>query len=79
MRFVYILRSLQRPGQRYIGITDDLKQRLRAHNAGESRHTAKFRPWKVEVFIAFADENKAIAFEKYLKTGAGWAFSLKRM
>lgn len=79
MRFVYILRSLQRPGQRYIGITDDLKQRLRAHNAGESRHTAKFRPWKVEVYIAFADENKAIAFEKYLKTGAGWAFSLKRM
>ncbi len=35
-------------------------------------------PWVVETYIAFSDKAKAIAFEKYLKTGAGWAFSLKR-
>jgi hypothetical protein len=32
----------------------------------------------VETYVAFSDEKKAAAFEKYLKTGAGWAFSLKR-
>lgn len=78
MEYVYILRSVSQPGQRYFGITSDLRQRLEYHNTGRCPHTSKFRPWKVETYVAFSDEKKAIEFEKYLKTGAGWAFSLKR-
>lgn len=78
MKYVYILKSLKNPKQRYIGITSDLKRRVEKHNAGGCLHTAKFRPWGVETYIGFSDEKKAVAFEKYLKTGAGWAFSLKR-
>ena len=41
MYYVYLLRSANFSDQTYIGFTADLKVRLRAHNAGESKHTAK--------------------------------------
>jgi predicted GIY-YIG superfamily endonuclease len=78
MIYVYILSSLRVEGERYVGITSDLRKRLAYHNSGRSTHTAKYMPWKVETYIAFSDEEKARGFERYLKTGSGWAFSLKR-
>jgi hypothetical protein len=33
------------------------------------------RPWQLVVVLEFASEPSAVAFEKYLKTGAGRAFS----
>ena len=75
MKYVYILRSLSHPGQRYVGVTEDLKKRLADHNAGRTSHTAKFRPWLVEICVAFSDEKKAEEFEKYLKSGSGREFS----
>lgn len=79
MKYVYLLQSLSHPDQRYVGMTADIDQRLAAHNAGQSTHTAKFRPWKMIGYLAFTDEGKAIAFEKYLKTGSGRAFAEKRL
>lgn len=79
MRYVYILRSLSHPKQRYFGITKDLKTRLEYHNSGRCSYTAKHRPWRVDTYIGFSDEKKAIEFERYLKTGAGQAFSKKRL
>src|SRR6266568_4119235 len=49
--YVYLIESLSTEGQRYIGITGDLKQRLREHNAGESSHTSKSKPWKLAGYI----------------------------
>ncbi len=40
----YLLRSEATPAQVYTGITSDLKQRLKDHNAGKAKHTSKFRP-----------------------------------
>ncbi|MDY0150465.1 MAG: GIY-YIG nuclease family protein [Kiritimatiellia bacterium] len=77
MWFVYIIRSLSHSDQRYIGLTHDLKERLDKHNSGGSPHTSKYRPWKIETAIAFSDPAKATAFERYLKTGSGFAFSKK--
>ncbi len=77
MRYVYLLKSVPFPDESYIGMTSDLKARLRAHNEGESIHTSKFRPWTLAVYIAFADEHRAIEFEKYLKSGSGRAFANK--
>ena len=54
-----------------IGHTADLWERLKKHNKGDVPHTAKFRPWKVETYIAFESEEKSIAFEHYLKSGSG--------
>ncbi len=74
MHYAYILRSVNHPEMRYIGSTSDLKSRLAAHNAGKNPSTAKGRPWKIELYIAFESLAKARAFEKYLKSGSGHAF-----
>lgn len=52
------------------------KNRLAEHNAGECKTTAENRPWEVDVVVDFRDEAKAYAFERYLKTGSGRAFSI---
>ncbi len=75
MFYTYILRSIDHPEQRYIGHTADLRERLSKHNKGDVQHTAKFRPWKIETYIAFDSEEKAYAFEAYLKTHCGRAFA----
>lgn len=77
--YVYLLKSEAAPDQRYVGLTEDLKKRLRQHNAGQSPHTSKYRPWKLVTYIAFSDRAKAEAFEHYLKSGSGHAFASKRL
>lgn len=78
MHYVYLLESVGDPGQRYIGLTNDLKARVVAHNAGRSPHTSKYRPWRLVTYIAFDSLTKAAAFERYLKAGSGHAFALRR-
>ena len=56
-------------------VTADLKSRLAKHNAGEVPHTSKYKQWKIEAYFAFATKEKAAAFEAYLKTGSGHAFT----
>ena len=72
--YVYLLRALDGENH-YVGLTQNLHERLRKHNAGEVTHTSKFRPWKIQVAVAFDDPGKAAAFEKYLKSHSGRAFS----
>ena len=79
MWYVYILQSITSETQEYTGATSDLKQRLADHNAGKSKHTAKFLPWKLVWYCAFPDKLPALAFEKYLKSHSGRAFAKKRL
>ena len=44
MNYVYILQSMSNPERFYDGIAEDLKARLKQHNAGEVLHTSKYRP-----------------------------------
>jgi putative endonuclease len=76
VKYVYILESLDAQ-HFYIGVTDDLRARLRKHNAGEVSHTSKYGPWRIKTYVAFSDEKQAIAFEKYLKSASGRAFAKK--
>ncbi|MCC7267622.1 MAG: GIY-YIG nuclease family protein [Caulobacteraceae bacterium] len=78
LHYVYLLESDVSPGQRYIGVTNDLRIRLKEHNAGKSPHTSKFKPWRISTYVAFTDRSKADAFERYLKSGSGHAFARKR-
>ena len=78
MHYVYLLESNEVSGHRYVGLSIDLKRRLEDHNSGKSRHTAKFRPWRLVTYIAFSNETKAEAFERYLKSVSGHAFAKKR-
>jgi len=77
MVYVYILRRIEEPDRFYVGIAKNLKSRFKQHNAGDVFHTAKFKPWRVKNYIAFDDDQKAHAFERYLKNGSGRAFAKK--
>ena len=78
MKYVYILERLD-AAHFYVGITDDLRARLTMHNAGEVAHSSKHGPWRIKTYIAFSDEEQAVAFEKYLKSASGRAFAKKRL
>ena len=77
MFYVYLITSISVPGQKYIGMTDDLPNRLKQHNAGYSFHTAKYKPWKLVNYFAFSSRHAAAEFEQYLKPGSGQAFANK--
>jgi len=78
-RFVYILKSHGVPARYYTGVTADVDARLAAHNAGRCPHTADGRPWRIDVVIAFRDEQRAFAFERYLKSGSGFTFARRHL
>jgi putative endonuclease len=73
--FVYIVRSRSDPSRFYTGLTSHVAERIADHDSGRCPHTARAKPWEVVVVIEFASEQRAIAFEKYLKSGSGVAFS----
>ncbi|MEO8341496.1 MAG: GIY-YIG nuclease family protein [Nitrospirota bacterium] len=77
MKYVYLIQSLAVPDQRNIGITANLDERLQVHNAGGSPHISKYRPWKFVLYLCFQDEQPAVEFERYLKSGPGHAFANK--
>jgi len=79
MYYTYILQSTNTPSEKYVGFTTNLKQRLRDHNRGHSKHTAKFAPWEIIHVSAFVNQKTATNFEKYLKTASGKAFYRKRL
>ncbi len=79
MHYVYLLESRSCAGERYVGLTTNLRARLAEHNAGKSKHTSKFVPWLIVTYVAFSDRPKAEAFERYLKSGSGHAFARKRL
>ncbi len=74
MHYVYIINSIPHPDQFYTGQTTNIDHRLDDHNSGKSDHTRKYKPWKFISYIAFESKEKAINFEKYLKSGSGRAF-----
>jgi predicted GIY-YIG superfamily endonuclease len=79
MHYVYLLESECVADERYVGITSELKKRFAEHNAGKSPHTAKFRPWSLVTYVAFSNQAKARAFERYIKSGSGHAFARRRL
>ena len=75
--YVYIIQSINFHDRTYIGLTRDLKARIEKHNEGGSTHTSKSKPWKLKVAVMCIDKVKACAFEKYLKSHSGRAFTSK--
>ena len=78
MYYVYIIQS-RKDSSHYVGATGDLKTRLQEHNRGDVKYTSSKLPHKLSWYCAFKDKNKALAFEKYLKQGSGFAFARKRL
>jgi putative endonuclease len=58
-------------GRRYIGSCEDLEDRLRRHNNGESRATKHGIPWTLLLTEEFATRSAAMKRERYYKAGRG--------
>ncbi|HEX6976455.1 MAG TPA: GIY-YIG nuclease family protein [Vicinamibacterales bacterium] len=78
-RFVYVLKNGDSPPRFYTGVAADVRRRCAEHNAGHCVHTMNYRPWWVDVVIGFADENRAVAFERFLKSGSGVVFAERHL
>jgi predicted GIY-YIG superfamily endonuclease len=76
MHYVYFLELSN--SNIYVGFSSKLKQRLKAHNDAKVPATARFLTTNLKIYVAVETKEKAIALEKYFKTGSGKAVSLKR-
>ena len=79
MYLVYILHSLKESDRYYVGYTTNIDKRLAEHNSGKSAHTKLWLPWEIVTCVAFKSKDKAQQFEKYLKSGSGYAFFRKHL
>jgi putative endonuclease len=77
--YIYILQSERDEDRLYTGLTDDLRKRLRNHNAGRVLHTAKWRPGRLKAYVALSDRVRGARFERYLKSASGRAFVKKHL
>jgi putative endonuclease len=70
MFYCYVLRS-EKTGRRYVGFCENLTERIRRHNAGESKATKHAVPWTLVHSERFATRSEALRRERYYKTGKG--------
>ncbi|MEX2028074.1 MAG: GIY-YIG nuclease family protein [Candidatus Curtissbacteria bacterium] len=70
---VYVLESLK-DGDRYTGLTNNLKRRIKEHQSGRSFATKYRLPFKLIYFEACLSLDDAKRREKYLKTTQGRRF-----
>ena len=70
---VYILSCAD--GKIYTGCTSNFDDRMSRHQEGFVESTSDRRPISLLLKITFYEKYKAFAFERYLKSGSGRAFS----
>ena len=80
MWIVYLLQN-SRSGKTYIGVTSDLKRRIREHNAGGKKYTTKKNTvWILIYAEAYRSQKDAYARERRLKIyGSGKIELFKRL
>ncbi|PYI61163.1 MAG: endonuclease [Verrucomicrobia bacterium] len=68
--YCYVLRS-EKTGRRYVGSCRDLDNRVRRHNAGESKATKQGVPLVLIRSESFSSRSEAVQRERYYKNGRG--------
>ncbi|MFH1284148.1 MAG: GIY-YIG nuclease family protein [Candidatus Peregrinibacteria bacterium] len=80
MHFVYLIQSITKPDEIYVGSTNDLRKRLFEHNDKKSKSTARYVPWCLIYYEAFLAEDDARKREMMLKHhGKGLSELKKRL
>jgi len=79
VHYVYLIKSISNPTERYIGTTADLKRRIAEHSSGKSPHTSKHAPWTLITYVAFSIKQQADKFERFLKSSSGHAFANRHL
>jgi putative endonuclease len=75
--YTYVLKSLK-DGRRYIGYTEDLRERLKKHNSGSVRSTRYRIPFEIEYYEIYSTKKEAVARERFFKSKVG-AFRLNEI
>jgi putative endonuclease len=70
MYYVYAISS-QIKNYIYVGLTDNIKRRIKEHNDGHNKTTKPYRPFKLLLIEKFDTRLEARKREKYLKSGIG--------
>ena len=70
MYFVYIIYS-EKFERFYVGLSYNVKQRLKQHNSGKVKPTKPFVKWKLIHLEKFNTRIEARIREKYFKSAAG--------
>jgi putative endonuclease len=78
MFYVYVLKSTK-DKQFYVCYTNDLKQRILAHEAGKGYSTKQKRPIKLIHYEACRQSRDALRREKYLKITYGKRYIRNRL
>ncbi len=78
MYYVYVIQSVK-DNKWYTGVTVDLRNRFKQHQAGEVSSTKSRGPFKLIYYEASIDREDAYARELYLKSGLGKRYLKKRL
>ncbi len=78
MYFVYVLKSVI-DKKLYIGLTEALNERVKAHNSGSVESTKNRRPFQLIYYEAYINKQDASGREKFLKSGSGHRFLKKQL
>ena len=73
MFFVYAIKS-EKDGRIYVGMSADVEVRLKEHNAGKTKSTKRFKPWRLIYKEEVIYRIEARKREIYLKSGIGKEF-----
>jgi putative endonuclease len=76
--YVYVLLS-EVDNLFYTGYTNDLKQRIELHNAGQVKSTSKRTPLRLIYWEGCLNQQDATRREKYLKSGNGKIYLRNRL
>ena len=70
MFYVYVLKS-KKDNKFYIGMTSDLKRRMKEHSYGKVKSTKYRKPLRLLCYEAYQTKKEAERREKFLKTSDG--------
>jgi putative endonuclease len=73
MFYIYILKN-QNTGRHYVGYTEDVEIRLKAHNCGKVRSTKAYKPYDLIYTEKYKNKTEARKRENFLKSGKGREF-----
>jgi len=77
--YVYLLEN-QNDKSWYIGMTLDLRQRLKEHQSGKGGRTTKLKKnWKLIYFEGYPEKQDAMGREEFLKSGSGRKYLKKQL
>ena len=78
MYYVYVLQS-QKDKSYYTGFSENVESRLQSHNWHLVKYSSSKAPFELIWYCAFRNKKQALDFEKYLKSGSGFAFRNKHL